>query len=82
MDRLGQALLVVPLLVLLTPLRLVGLRLRELLLRQRSCLRVFACGMLAGGRSATCGHEADARVARTLMNISLRPLEDRDLDAI
>jgi hypothetical protein len=57
--RLGQALLVVPLLVLLTPLRFVGLRLRELLLRSCSCLCVFARGMLAGDRSATRGHETD-----------------------
>jgi len=48
--RLGKALLAVPLLVLFTPLLLVGLRLRELLLRPRSCLRVFAHGMFSGDR--------------------------------
>lgn len=57
--HLGQALLVVPLLVLLMPLRLVGLRLGELPLRFRSGLRVFTRGMLPGGRPATCGHECD-----------------------
>jgi hypothetical protein len=57
--RLGQVLLVEPLLVLLTPLRLVGLRFRELLLCSSSCFRVFGWGMLAGDRPATCRHEAD-----------------------
>ncbi len=56
---LGNALLVVPRLVLLTPLRLVSLRLRELPLRFRSGLRVFGRGTLSGNRSATCDHEGD-----------------------
>ena len=41
------------------PLRLVRLRLGELLLRSCPCATVFAHGMLAGGRPATCGYEAD-----------------------
>src|SRR3954451_22953961 len=51
--RLREALLVVPLFVLLTPLRLVGLRLGELLLRQSACLGVFARRMLGGRCPAT-----------------------------
>ena len=57
--RLGQALLAMPLLVLLTPLRVVGLRLRELLRDSRSLVCVFARRMLACDRSATCDHETD-----------------------
>jgi hypothetical protein len=48
-----------PLLVLLAPLRVVGVRLRELLLHPRSCFCVFASGMLAGDGFAARGHETD-----------------------
>ena len=51
--------MVEPLFVLLMPLRLVRLRLGELLLRSCLCATVFAHEMLAGGRPATCDYEAD-----------------------
>jgi quercetin dioxygenase-like cupin family protein len=54
-NELGQSLLAVALLVFLVPLGLVGLRLGELLLRQR----LAAGRMLAGVRLAAGGHEAD-----------------------
>jgi hypothetical protein len=57
--RLRQALTAVPLLVLLTPLRLILLRLGELLVGSRPCVRVFARRVLAGHCPATCGHEGD-----------------------
>lgn len=57
--RLGKALFVIPRLVLLVPLRFEDLRVRQLLVRQRTGLRIFTRRMLEGDRSATCPHERD-----------------------
>jgi len=57
--RLGQPLLVVPLFVPFTPLRLVSLRFGELPFRFRSRLPVFARGMLFRDCSAAGGDKTD-----------------------